>query len=106
MKETIQDNVYSHPEHSGLAEEKVKTLLKYIAAADPALRTISINIRENPGGGKVARFTTTLEAAARLAEISTIRVGWSRCRVKLMERKLPICYKSQKREHMAYSCNG
>ncbi|KAE9522339.1 hypothetical protein AGLY_017263, partial [Aphis glycines] len=77
-----------------------------VAAAVPDLAGMKVAIRVNPGGGRVGRLDAPLPAAVRLAEMGKLHVGWSRCRVKLLEAKEPTCYRCQKRGHFAANCSA
>lgn len=82
-------------------EKQVETDIK---TADPGLTDTIVRVRENTGGGKVAQLNVPVEVAARLAESEPIKVGWSLCRVKLLERKQPLCYNCQERGHYKAEC--
>lgn len=77
-----------------------------IAAAVPELAGAKVAIRVNPGGGRVGRLDAPLPEAVRLAEIGKLGVGWSRCRVKLLEPKEQTCYPCRRRGHIAASCSA
>lgn len=77
-----------------------------VVAAVPDLAGMKVTIRVNPGGGRVGRLDAPLPAAVRLAEMGKLHVGWSRCRVKLLEAKEPKCYRCQKRGHFAANCSA
>jgi len=84
-------------------DDKVKNA---VAAADPSLEIAGISIRENAGGGKVAKLMVDMEAALKLSALKGISIGWNLCRVKLLEAKAPTCYKCQARGHVAVACQA
>jgi len=86
-----------------LDDDKVKCT---IMAADPSLDSSSISLRENAGGGKIAKLTVDMDTALRLTALKTIRIGWNLCRVKLLETKSPTCYRCQANGHIAAECQA
>lgn len=74
--------------------------------ADPGLDSSCISLRENAGGGKVAKLTVDMDTALRLSALKSIRIGWNSCRVKLLETKSPICYRCQANGHIAAECRA
>jgi len=77
-----------------------------VTAAVPELAGAKRTIRVNPGGGRVGHLDAPLLEAVRLAEMGKLDVGWSRCRVKLLEAKEQICYRCQRRGHFAAGCSA
>lgn len=77
-----------------------------VKSADAEIAGLEVTVRENPGGGRFARLDVPMAVAARLAELGSIRVGWSRCKIKLLERKDPVCYRCQKAGHTAARCSS
>lgn len=73
---------------------------------DLAAECIKITIRTNSGdrGDRIARVDTPVPTAIWLAEIRHVKVGWTRCRVKLLDRKQPTCFRCQERDHIAAQC--
>lgn len=71
---------------------------------DKGMEDVKITIRDITGGGKVARLMLPMKLAHKLAETGKIRIGWSRCRVKLLEKRTPTCYRCQQSGHLAVSC--
>lgn len=63
-----------------------------IRALDPSLSGVPVRIRENIGGGKVAIIDAPMETASRLAEVGRVKIGWSLCRVKVLEWKKSTCH--------------
>jgi len=86
-----------------LDDDKVKCT---IVAVDPSLDSSSISLRENAGGGKVAKLTVNMDTALRLTALKSIRIGWNSCRVKLLETKSPNCYRRQVNGHIAAECQA
>ncbi|XP_025200586.1 uncharacterized protein LOC112598375 [Melanaphis sacchari] len=86
-----------------LEEEEVR---KEIVEAERELASVEISIRQNDGGGRIASFAAPMETAVRLAERRSIRIGWGLCRVKLIERRHPVCFRCQERGHLAMKCRA
>jgi len=100
-RRTIPVLVINIPEW--LDDDKVKCT---IVEADPGLDSECISIRENAGGGKVAKLTVDMDTALRLSALKSIRIGWNMCRVKLLKTKSPICYRCQASGHTAAECQA
>jgi len=68
----------------------------------------TISLRDSPGGGgaRVARLDVSYPAALTLAGIGHVVVGWTRCRVKLLEKRKATCYKCQEQGYIAAKCKG
>jgi len=68
----------------------------------------SISLKTNPGGRDVwvARFDVTYPAALTLMGAGHVRIGWTQCRVKLLEKAQVTCYKCQEKDHIAAECQG
>lgn len=81
----------------GLAQAEVTG----VAAEDVA-------IRKNPGvrGDYVASLNLPLRDAITLAERRVVTVRWTRCRVKLLEKGQPTCYRCQDKGHLAAECTN
>jgi len=79
-------------------------ITREILAADESLLETQVLVRDNIGGGRVVRLEVPMAAALRFAENKTVRIGWSRCRVKLLEPRSPKCFKCSRTEHMASTC--
>lgn len=77
-----------------------------IITTDANLVGTNITIRENPGGGLVARLDVPMATASKMAERRIIKIGWARCRIKLLERKSPRCFRCQAPGHIAKSCTA
>jgi len=77
-----------------------------IRQADAGLSAVPVTVRENVGGGRVAIITTTMTTALRLHEAGAIRVGMSKCRVKLLEGQKVRCFRCDGLGHMAGSCSA
>jgi len=76
---------------------------RVIRLADDGLCTAPITVRKNVGGGRVAIITTTMTTALRLLESGSIKVGLSKCRVKLLEGQKVRCYRCDELGHMSGS---
>lgn len=81
-------------------------IINDIKSADPCMKDIDIHIRENIGGGRVASLRVPMEAAAKLDQGKYIRVGWSQCRVKLIEPKRPMCFRCQSPGDLRSDCKA
>lgn len=77
-----------------------------IRATDPELARVPISIRVNVGGGRIAHLDAPMAVATRLAVIGKIKIGWSFCRVKLIESKIRRCYRCQERGHTKHECKA
>lgn len=84
-----------------LSEEDAR---EEIRRANVCLNDAEIAFRENAGGGRVAKVILPMEKARQLADLAHIRVGWRKCRIKLIETKLPRCFRCQSRGHIAAVC--
>lgn len=65
-------------------------------------------VRRNSGGrGElVASLSLPLRDAILLAKAKSVIVGWTRCRVKLLDTTQPTCYRCQQRGHLAAACKN
>lgn len=79
-------------------------ITREVLMADESLLETQVLVRDNIGGGRVARLEVPMAAALRLAENKTVKIGWSRCRVKLLEHKSPKCFKCCNIGHVASTC--
>jgi len=68
-------------------------ITREVLMVDENLSETQVLVRDNIGGGRVVRLEVPMAVALRLAENKTVRIGWSRCRVKLLEPKSPKCFK-------------
>lgn len=70
--------------------------------------TTAISKWKNAGGrgGHVARVNLPFREAVKLAEAKTVTVGWTRCRVKPIEKAQPRCFRCQERGHLAAECKN
>lgn len=86
--------------------------MHYIKASDHNLVDVPVRIRENPGGGKVAQLYAPMGVASNMAEYGYIKVGWSICRVELLEHRKLTChrclhqghFKAEKAEKKCFLC--
>lgn len=62
-------------------------------------------IRRSPGNDKGDRFDLLFPAAIKVAVARRIGVGWFRCRVRLLERVRPACYRYGLAGHLAVACD-
>lgn len=51
-------------------------------------------------------FDAPMATAAGLADLKSIRIGWGLCRVKLLEKKTPSCYRCQESGHISATCTA
>ncbi|XP_026819386.1 uncharacterized protein LOC113558067 [Rhopalosiphum maidis] len=67
-----------------------------------------VRIQRNAGGrGEyVASLTLPLKDAIQLAETKAVVIGWTKCRVKLIEKNQPTCYRCQGKGHLAAECRN
>jgi len=67
-----------------------------------------IKIWRNAGGRAelVATLSLPLKNAISLAESKAVFVGWTKCRVKLLEKSKPTCYACQQKGHLATECRN
>lgn len=65
-------------------------------------------VRRNSGGrGElVASLSLPLRDAIQLAKAKSVTVGWTRCRVKLLDTTQPTCYRCQQRGDLAAACKN
>lgn len=77
-----------------------------IRLADAGLCSAPITVRENAGGGRIAIITATISIALRLNKAGFIKIGLSKCRVKLIEGQKVRCYRCDGLGHMAGSCSA
>lgn len=75
-----------------------------IVAAHPYIDSSRISLRENSGGGKVAKLMVDMEIALKLSALKSINIVYNLCLVKLLEVKEPTCYRCQARGHIAAAC--
>jgi hypothetical protein len=75
-----------------------------IRAFDADLTNATVRVRENAGGGRVAKLNVHMSTAARMAERGSIKIGWSQCRVKLLEHRKPKCHKCFEEGHLKAEC--
>lgn len=67
-----------------------------------------VTIRRNPGGrcDLVASLSLPLYDAILLAELKHVSICWTRCRVKLLEKNQPTCFRCQGKSHLAAECKN
>lgn len=77
-------------------EEVLKRLQKVGISVDVKGRS-PVSIWKNAGGrrGYVAKVNLPFNEAIKLVEAKTITVGWTRCRVKPIEKTQPSCFRCQ-----------
>lgn len=68
----------------------------------------SVSTWKNAGGkgGYVARVNLPFREAIKVVEARAITVGWTRCKVKPIEKTQPICFRCQERGHFAAECKN
>lgn len=68
----------------------------------------NMTIRKNAGGRGdfVAWVVLPNGGAIKLSEAKVVIVGWPRCRVRLLEKNLPTCYRCQQKGHVAAECQN
>jgi len=76
-----------------------------VAASDGNL-SIRINGGRRGDHDRVTRVDLPLRDAIALAEAKVVVEGWTRCRVKLMEKKQSTCYRYQQQGHHAMECRN
>lgn len=77
-----------------------------VSMADADILEAEVTIRDNTGGGRVARVDVPMAVATRLAKSRAIKVGWSKCRIELLERKVFRCYRCQEPGHFTSRCTA
>ena len=90
------------------AKEEVVNGLRQVGVNVDAEGPSSVSVWKNSGGrgGFVARVNLPYREAIKLAEAKTVTVGWTRCRVKPIERAQPTCFRCQERGHLAAECRN
>ena len=90
------------------AEEDVIEGLRQVGVEAGADRSPSVSVWKNSGGRKsfVARVNLPYREAIKLTEAKAVTVGWTRCRVKPIEKNLPTCFRCQERGHLAAECKN
>lgn len=74
-------------------------------AAPPELGALTV--RTGPGGGgRYARAEVPARLAPRLAGLARVRVGWSTCRLRVLDDKGPRCFRCLEHGHVAAKCKG
>jgi len=68
----------------------------------------AVFLRRNPGGrgDTVARINVTYTAALKLAGARSVVVGWTVCRVRLLEKSRPTCFRCREQGHIAATCKA
>ena len=94
------------PEWSDAAD--VATGLQHAGVPAAAFTSGHITVRKNDGGrgDLVARFDLPYRDAITLAKAGPVMVGWTRCRVRLLEKSQPTCFRCQEKGHLAAECRG
>ena len=88
-------------------EDIVNGLLKAgIDVGDTARATVSTWKNAGGRGGYVARVSLPFKEAIKLAEARAVTVGWTRCKVKPIEKAQPVCFRCQERGHLAAECKN
>jgi len=67
-----------------------------------------VKIWRNAGGRAelVASLSLPFKDAISLAECKAVVVGWTKCRVKLLEKSQPTCFRCQEKGHLAAECRN
>jgi len=86
---------------AGLAQTGVK-----VAAADTDGNRVTVRKNSGGRGERVARVDLPLRDAITLAEKKAVMVGWTRCRVRLLEKTETSCYRCQQKGHYASACRN
>lgn len=82
---------------------------KELAALDVAssdATKMSLKERRDGRGYGTALVTVPYNAAIKMAKVVSVVVGWTRCRVRLLERKQPKCFRCQELGQLAAECKG
>ncbi|CAI6360091.1 unnamed protein product [Macrosiphum euphorbiae] len=74
----------------------------------PDVAADEVKIWRNTGGRAelVASLSLPLKDAIALAESKAVVVGWTKCRVKLLDKRQPTCYRCQQKGHLAAECQN
>lgn len=67
-----------------------------------------VTVRASQGGRGygVARVDLSMATAIKLGEGRTVMVGWTRCRVKLIEKRQPTCHQCQEKGLLDSECTN
>jgi len=88
-------------------EEIVEGIRKAgVSAGVDEAATVSTWKNSGSRGGYVARVNLPYKEAIKLVEAKAVTIGWTRCRVKPIERAQPSCYRCQERGHFASECKN
>lgn len=71
-----------------------------------AMEGITVRASSNGRAGQVVRFSLPIAVAINLAEKRRITIGWTRCRIRLLEKRTSFCFRCQERGHIAVVCQG
>ncbi|KAL4132895.1 hypothetical protein QTP88_009971 [Uroleucon formosanum] len=81
-----------------------------LAGAGIVVEAKSVSIRSNGGKrgdlDRVARVDLPFRDAIALAVAKAVEVGWTRCRVKLLEKRQSTCFRCQQKGHHAAECRS
>jgi len=74
----------------------------------PDVAADDVKVWRNSGGREemVASLSLPLKDAIALAESKAVVVGWTKCRVKLLDKRQPTCYRCQQKGHLAAECQN
>lgn len=64
--------------------------------------TVLIKRGQDGCGYGTAHLAVPYDVVIMLAKAETVIVGWTKCRIRLLERKQPKCFRCQRPEH----CGG
>ncbi|KAL4108282.1 hypothetical protein QTP88_018513 [Uroleucon formosanum] len=81
-----------------------------LAGAGIVVAAKSVSLRSNGGKrgdlDRVARVDLPFRDAIALAVAKAVEVGWTRCRVKLLEKRQSTCFRCQQKGHHAAECRS
>jgi hypothetical protein len=89
---------------------EVGDVVSGLATAGVVVAAGGVSLRDNGVGrdhaDRVARVDLPLRDAIALATAKAVVIGWTRCRVKLLEKRQSTCYRCQSQGHLAAQCRN
>lgn len=89
-----------------ISEKQIGEVLEKSLGKQDEVRNLSIRTNTNGRGSRYAWFDVPARAARLLQDQRSIGVGWTRCRIKVLQDRRDRCYRCLESGHLANNCKG